>query len=98
MKAASLIEALEKKKINITLAGVLNYFDNGKVFIGEQILINKPRHNAGDLDEVASGPYIVLQNKHVFVDNKYSMGLTCSKLTDQTDTTIAVSPIGYTST
>ena len=98
MKAASLIEALEKKKINITLAGVLNYFDNGKVFIGEQILINKPRHNAGDLDEVASGPYIVLQNKHVFVDNKYSMGLTCSKLTDQTDTTIAVSPMGYTNT
>lgn len=98
MKANSLCAALEKKKINITLAGVLNYFDDGKVFVGEQIMINKPQHNAGELDEVASGPYIVLQNKHVFVDNKYSMGLTCSKLTDQTDTTIAVGPTGYTST
>ena len=98
MKANSLCAALEKKKINITLAGVLNYLEGGQVFIGEQIMINKPRHNAGELDEVASGPYIVLESKHVFVDNKYSMGLTCSKLTDQTDTTIAVGPTGYTST
>ncbi len=94
MKSDSLIAALEKKKINIVLPGVLNYIDD-VVFIGEQIIINLPKHNAGVLDEVASGPYIVLQTKHMFKENKYSMGLTCSKLTNATDKTIAVSPTGY---
>jgi len=95
MKSNALITALEKKKINIVLAGVLNYLDD-VVFVGEQILINLPRHTAGVLDEVTSGPYIVLQTKHLFSENKYTMGLTCSKLTNATDQTIAVSPIGYT--
>ena len=96
MKSDSLIAALEKKKINIVLPGVLNYIDD-VVFIGEQIIINLPKHNAGVLDEVASGPYIVLQTKHMFTENKYSMGLTCSKLTNTTDTTIAIGPKGYES-
>tara|TARA_Y100001937_G_scaffold127160_1_gene198485 strand:- start:319 stop:1617 length:1299 start_codon:yes stop_codon:yes gene_type:complete len=94
MKSNSLISALEKKKINIVLPGLLNYFED-IVFVGEQIIINLPKHNVGVLDEVASGPYIVLQTKHMFKENKYSMGLTCSKLTNATDKTIAVSPTGY---
>ena len=96
MKSNSLVAALEKKKINIILPGILNYIDD-VVFIGEQIIINLPKHNAGVLDEVASGPYVVLQTKHMFTENKYSMGLTCSKLTNTTDTTIGIGPKGYES-
>ena len=98
MKANALVAALDKRKINIALAGVLNYIQGGKtVFVGEQILINKPDNSTASLDLVASGPYVVLEAKHAFIDNKYSMGLTCSKLTNQTDTTIAVGPSGYPS-
>ena len=96
MKSDSLISALEKKKINIVLPGVLNYLDN-IVMVGEQIAINLPKHNAGVLDEVSSGSYIVLQTKHMFTENKYTMGLTCSKLTNTTDQTAAIGPTGYTS-
>ena len=96
MKSDALIAALEKKKINIVLPGVLNYLDD-IVFVGEQIVINLPKHNAGVLDEVSSGAYIVLQTKHMFAENKYTMGLTCSKLTNTTDETVAIGPTGYTS-
>ena len=96
MKSDSLISALEKKKINIVLPGVLNYLDN-IVMVGEQIVVNLPKHNAGVLDEVSSGSYIVLQTKHMFTENKYTMGLTCSKLTNTTDQTAAIGPTGYTS-
>ena len=97
MKANSLIAALEKKKINIVLPGILNYLEDDIVFVGEQILINLPKYTAGVIDEITSGPYIVLQTKHMFSENKYTMGLTCSKLSNATDQTVAIGPTGYTS-
>ena len=92
-KSNALHKALDKKKIIITLPGVLNYYED-TVFVGEQIMINLPR--GGDLDKVTSGPYVVLEVKHRFSENKYSQSMTCSKLTNSTDKTLAVSPTGYT--
>ena len=95
MKSNALKKALDKKKITIILPGVLNFYEN-TVFIGEQIMINLPMPG-GDLDKVTSGPYVVLEIKHKFSENKYSQAMTCSKLTNSTDKTLAVGPTGYTS-
>ena len=95
MKSNALNKALDKKKINIVLPGVLNFHED-TVFVGEQIMINLPKPG-GDLDKVTSGPFIVLEIKHRFSENKYSQAMTCSKLTNSTDKTLAVGPKGYTS-
>jgi hypothetical protein len=94
MKSSSLHTALDKKKINIVLPGVLNFYED-TVFVGEQIMINLPR-GGNDLDKVTSGPFVVLEVKHKFSENKYSQAMTCSKLTNSTDKTLAVGPTGYT--
>jgi len=96
MKSNALNKALDKKKISIVLPGVLNFYED-TVFIGEQIMINLPRPGNNDLDKVTSGPYVVLEIKHKFSENKYSQAMTCSKLTNSTDKTLAVAPTGYTS-
>ncbi len=75
MKSSALHKALDKKKINIILPGVLNFYED-TVFVGEQIMINLPRAG-GDLDKVTSGPYVVLEVKHKFSENKYSHAMTC---------------------
>ncbi len=95
MKSSALHKALDKKKINIILPGVLNFYED-TVFVGEQIMINLPRAG-GDLDKVTSGPYVVLEVKHKFSENKYSQAMTCSKLTNSSDRTLAVTPTGYSS-
>ena len=95
MKSSALHKALDKKKINIMLPGILNFYED-TVFVGEQIMINLPRPG-GDLDKVTSGPFVVLEVKHKFSENKYSQAMTCSKLTNSTDKTLAVTPTGYTS-
>ena len=88
------IDNVDKKKINIVLPGVLNFYED-TVFVGEQIMINLPR-GGNDLDKVTSGPFVVLEVKHKFSENKYSQAMTCSKLTNSTDKTLAVGPTGYT--
>ena len=95
-KSHALNKVLDKKKINIILPGVLNFHDD-IVFVGEQIMINLPRPSNNDLDKITSGPYVVLEVKHKFSENKYSQAMTCSKLTNSTDKTLAVTPTGYTS-
>jgi len=95
MKSNALHKALDKKKINIILPGVLNFYKD-TVFVGEQIMINLPRPG-NILDKVTSGPFVVLEVKHKFTENKYSQAMTCSKLTNSTDKTLAVGPKGYTS-
>ena len=95
MKSNALNKALDKKKINIVLPGVLNFHED-TVFVGEQIMLNLPKPG-GDLDKVTSGPFVVLEVKHKFSENKYSQAMTCSKLTNSTDKTLAVGPRGYTS-
>jgi len=95
MKSNALHKALDKKKINIILPGVLNFYKD-TVFVGEQIMINLPRPG-NILDKVTSGPFVVLEVKHKFSENKYSQAMTCSKLTNSTDKTLAVGPKGYTS-
>ena len=95
-KSVALVTALDKKKINIMLPGVLNFYED-TVFVGEQILINLPRSGNTDIDQVTSGPYVVLETKHRFSENKYTQALTCSKLTNSADRTLAVGPSGYPS-
>ena len=95
MKSSALHKALDKKKINIMLPGILNFYED-TVFVGEQIMINLPRPG-GNSDKVTSGPYVVLEVKHKFSENKYSQAMTCSKLTNSTDKTLAIGPNGYTS-
>ena len=95
MKSNALHKALDKKKINIILPGVLNFYKD-TVFVGEQIMINLPRPG-NILDKVTSGPFVVLEVKHKFTENKYTQAMTCSKLTNSTDKTLAVGPKGYTS-
>ena len=95
MKSNALNKALDKKKINIILPGVLNFHED-TVFVGEQIMLNLPKPG-GDLDKVTSGPFVVLEVKHRFSENKYTQAMTCSKLTNSTDRTLAVGPKGYTS-
>lgn len=95
MKSSALHKALDKKKINIMLPGILNFYED-IVFVGEQIMINLPRPG-GDLDKVTSGPFVVLEVKHKFSENKYTQSMTCSKLTNSTDKTLAVTPTGYSS-
>jgi hypothetical protein len=97
MKANALIEALEKKKINMVIPGVVNFFNSNKakvVFVGEQITLEIPVYASSHVDRVTSGSYIVLKTKHVFANNKYSLGLTCSRLTTKNDKSEAISPIG----
>ena len=43
-------------------------------------------------DTVTSGSYVVLETKHMFSQNKYDMYMTCSRLTQSTDETIAIGP------
>ena len=95
MKSSALHKALDKKKINIMLPGILNFYED-IVFVGEQIMINLPRPG-GNSDKVTSGPYVVLEVKHKFSENKYSQAMTCSKLTNSSDKTLAVTPTGYSS-
>ena len=95
MKSSALHKALDKKKINIMLPGILNFYED-TVFVGEQIMINLPRPG-GNSDKVTSGPYVVLEVKHKFSENKYSQAMTCSKLTNSSDKTLAVTPTGYSS-
>ena len=73
----------------------MNFYKD-TVFVGEQIMINLPRPG-NVLDKVTSGPFVVLEVKHKFTENKYSQAMTCSKLTNSTDKTLAVGPKGYTS-
>ena len=94
MKANSLVAALEKKKMNIILPGILNFHED-TVFVGEQIMVNLPHGGRNEIDQVASGPYVVLEVKHKFSENKYSQAMTCSKLTNAMDRTVAVGPSGY---
>ena len=88
------VAAKDKIKGDIIKRAGLNFYEN-TVFIGEQIMINLPMPG-GDLDKVTSGPYVVLEIKHKFSENKYSQAMTCSKLTNSTDKTLAVGPTGYT--
>jgi hypothetical protein len=41
---------------------------------------------------VTSGSYVVLETKHLFSQNKYNMYMTCSRLTQSSDDTVAIGP------
>ena len=91
VKATALIAALSKKKVTAGITGVFN-FHSDTVFIGEQVNLTLPQFESETKDTVTSGSYVVLETKHTFTENKYNMYMTCTRLTQSTDETVAIGP------
>ena len=91
VKSTALVAALSKKKITAGITGIFNFHSNA-VFIGEQVNLTLPQFESETKDTVTSGSYVVLETKHMFSQNKYDMYMTCSRLTQSTDETVAIGP------
>ena len=91
VKSTALVAALSKKKITAGITGIFNFHSNS-VFIGEQVNLTLPQFESETKDTVTSGSYVVLETKHMFSQNKYDMYMTCSRLTQSTDETVAIGP------
>jgi len=91
VKSTALVSALSKKKITAGITGVFN-FNKDTVFIGEQVNLTLPQFESETKDTVTSGSYVVLETKHLFSQNKYNMYMTCSRLTQSSDDTVAIGP------
>lgn len=94
MKSHAIRQALTKHMISVTINGIPNWFDDVEL-LGNQIDVEILNTQTDPVDKVNSGSYVVLESRHVFVDQKYTQLLTCSKLSHSEKPSISVGPSGF---
>ncbi len=99
LKSHAIRQALNKHAVRFSINGTVNMA--GFTLIGNQIKVEilngDVTRNDNPVDTTNSGSYMVLESRHVFVNQKYTQVLTCSKLSHSDKPTIPVGPSGFPS-
>lgn len=97
-KAFAAKQALSKHMVQLTVNGLPSW-QAGVHFIGNQINISIPdSREGGTVSKENSGPHVVIDCRHSFVEEKYTQSMTASRLTYSAKRTSTITSDGFNNT